>query len=743
MKYAFISVLFISLLAFAIVDTINPVPTTLEDFVLPGSQPGESGNLENPNKCDNCHGGYNSAVEPAHNWRGSMMSQAMRDPLFLASMTIANQDAPESGDLCIRCHSPKGWLEGRSTPTDGSALTTADREGVQCDFCHKLVKPTIPGINPYPGDPDYLAGTYEADSTYLSEIAAIPEVEANGMYIADDANVKRGPYTDPNANHQFYYSPFHKESAICGTCHDVSNPVYDAVRDASDHIIGYTPNTFNAAPSSSNPYDLFPVERTYSEWLMSDYNSPTGVYSPIFGGNLDFVASCQDCHMRDVTGPGCNKNGAPIRDDLPLHDMTGGNTFIPSLIEEVFPGETDPDAIQDGITRAMYMLTNAATVTLTVDEANQTANVHVVNETGHKLPSGYPEGRRIWINLKAWSATNMYYESGAYNFNTGVLTQDSAIKIYQIKPGISPDIAAVTNLSSGPSFHFVLNDTIFFDNRIPPRGFSNANFEAIQSPPVGYSYADGQYWDDTEYTLPFVPVGIEVTLYYQTVSKEYVEFLKNENTTDDWGQIMYDLWNDNGKSTPVAMNTVVWGTPGGLPIELVEFQANINDKGTVELLWETHSEVNSSHFVVQRSLNSSSWDNLATIKASGMSVRKKVYQYTDLSPDQGYNYYRIKLVDNDGIYRYTQVRSVQINASGITISPNPFSEQITLTGSGHNKNIKMFIFDTNNKLQGIVDLPKFSGVEQISLSSLTAGIYVIYIEENGQFIYSQKLIKTN
>ena len=45
----------------------------------PGTQPGEVGNLETPDKYDNCHGGYNRSVEPAFNWRGSMMANAGRD----------------------------------------------------------------------------------------------------------------------------------------------------------------------------------------------------------------------------------------------------------------------------------------------------------------------------------------------------------------------------------------------------------------------------------------------------------------------------------------------------------------------------------------------------------------------------------------------------------------------------------------------------------------------------------------
>ena len=97
------------------------VPTTLNDFFLPGSQPNQSGTFNSmPSNCG-CHGGYDLNVEPMYTWRGSMMSQAQRDPLYLASLTIANQDADFSGDLCIRCHSPRGWLGGRSVPTDGGS----------------------------------------------------------------------------------------------------------------------------------------------------------------------------------------------------------------------------------------------------------------------------------------------------------------------------------------------------------------------------------------------------------------------------------------------------------------------------------------------------------------------------------------------------------------------------------------------------------------------------------------------
>ena len=68
-----------------------------------------------------------------------------------------------------------------------------DRQGVQCDFCHKMVKPTPLGFNPFPGDEAYTStafgsGTYTADQNYLSQIIPIPGTSANGMYIADSKN---------------------------------------------------------------------------------------------------------------------------------------------------------------------------------------------------------------------------------------------------------------------------------------------------------------------------------------------------------------------------------------------------------------------------------------------------------------------------------------------------------------------------------------------------------------------------
>jgi hypothetical protein len=124
---------------------------------------------------------------------------------------------------------------------------------------------------------------------------------------------------------------------------------------------------------------------------------------------------------------------------------------------------------------------------------------------------------------------------------------------------MSQDVADIANANetgsytAGESFHFALNNMVIKDNRIPPRGFTNANFEAVQAAPVGYTYADGAFSDTTSYTLPEDTYRIEVKLLYQTVSKDYIEFLRDNNVTNTKGQDLYNLWSTHGKSNPVVM----------------------------------------------------------------------------------------------------------------------------------------------------------------------------------------------
>jgi hypothetical protein len=278
-----------------------------------------------------------------------MMANAGRDPIFWATVAIAEQDFAGSGDLCIRCHSTAGWHAGRSTPTDGSALTASDADGVDCDTCHKT---TNPNAKEHPGvmNPPYIANDGLGNGYYGS-----------GMLSLSGGNAKLGPYSDAAARHQFAQSKFHRDVNFCGSCHDVSNPAVGdlahnkGAQSTADPVVasGIPGSPVESKAAFNNfPYQYGVVERTFSEHysgalsktLVSSYGSlpadlKAGAIKAAFdtaGGNYKDGSpryfSCQTCHMRAVTGYGANKAGIPMRADLPLHDMTGGNYWMPDVI---------------------------------------------------------------------------------------------------------------------------------------------------------------------------------------------------------------------------------------------------------------------------------------------------------------------------------------------------------------------------------------------------------------------------
>ncbi len=637
------------------------VPT---DIQQPGTQPNEVSTLESPDKCDNCHGGYNTAVEPAHNWRGSMMAHAGRDPIFWATVAIAEQDFDGAGDLCIRCHSTGGWLAGRSTPTDGSGLAAGDSDGVECDFCHKM---TNPDNSEHAGvmNPPFRANQGAPNNDHLFDwdppFTGIEGYLGSGMGSIWGGSDKLGPYNDADARHQFMQSQFHRDRDFCGTCHDVSNPAVGDLAHNNGAQPTADPVTSSGIPGAAvdgkaafnnPPYAYGIVERTFSEYksaqisqtLVSDYPS---LPADLQGGALEAVYnaatqggttdgnyenppapryfSCQTCHLRPVTGTGANKRGVPVRDDLPLHDMTGGNYWMPEAIVyldgqsklRLGGGMTagQVTAMLDGALRAKQQLELAASLTV----ADNGSSVRIVNHTGHKLISGYPEGRRMWLNILWYDGNGaLLREDGGYG-EIGVTVNGVAVRslldldgtntrIYEAHMGLTREWAgqlidlgwptgmaltydrvtgAVTcelgqfaqGLCSGDpesheSFHFVLNNAVVEDNRIPPYGMSYDTARirnALPVPANQYGGAPGgtyDYFDDVALNPPAGAQSADIKLMYQPTSWEYIQFLSLANAGSnaflgDEGANLLEAWLNTGMAEPYVMASATWGDTGG------------------------------------------------------------------------------------------------------------------------------------------------------------------------------------
>lgn len=637
----------------------TPLPVKSDPLLfMPGSQPGDVQGMDQAGRCENCHSGYNAAVEPGSNWRGSMMAQSARDPLWLACLTVAAQDSiwalgnPNATDICIRCHSPGGWLGGRSDPTNTSALAGTDLDGVQCDFCHRMQDPLmVLGQPDVPAEAPGSLGaslaaqaqsqTY-ADLILLRLFSATPFLNASSFYptyyaggfpgyaetgggqyfVAQSAGPKWGPRPDTAARHQIHYSRFHKSRDFCHSCHDVSNPILQNLVAG----LGTSAGTEQFAAAS-----FFHVERTSSEFLLSAYGRGTGAATNAGFPGVAHAAKCQDCHMRDVSGRAANKTDVPVRADLALHDLTGGNTWISGILASADPnyaagydaynyrilsGQKYPGASIDvagisgsgaalarGQQRALEQLKMAATLS-EVGETASDVTIRIRNNTGHKLISGFPEGRRMFLSVKWYddkgaliSETNPYDPlvigrdglGNAVYGSGGTLSAPVERLIFETKMSSS-----ITEQSS--TFHFALADDRYKDNRIPPKGFDIASAaERIAQPRWGGADAPGYFtadeyaggYHDVTVNKPAGAMGYSAELYYQTTSKEYVEFLRDQvrgtgagltpklttpgedgnsayvaqsdpffSGLKGWGDAIWDLWLHNGGSAPVLMTAL-------------------------------------------------------------------------------------------------------------------------------------------------------------------------------------------
>ncbi len=657
--------------------TWAPLPVKDDPLVrMPGSQPTDGIRLEAPTRCMNCHAGYDRAVEPGFNWQGSMMAQSARDPLFWACLTVAAQDSiwaigrPNATDICLRCHMPQGWIEGRSDPTNGSLMTGADFDGVSCDACHRMFDPFYKGTytgtregNDWRNYWDEANATRTpsqpaADATYREDslraqviklfsgapfyvnnepFSALYTESGSGQYFLSIGSEKRGPFADATARHKMFYSRYHKSKYFCSTCHDVSNPVLANLLLQGQS--GALPTEVNSA------YAYFHVERTFSEFMASAYGKQGGApglgpfapdrFKTSYPNN--YIVKCQDCHMRDVTGKGGDKSNAVYRPSaehpnsgVPLHDMMGGNIWVTWLLASVVKGSANYDAtnarllgqgasvltldLRQGlglnasallaaVERGKTMLQSAASIQgMSYNPVTGALTFRVQNQTAHKLISGFPEGRRMFLNIKVYSGGTLVQEVNPYDYTVGTLkglpTDYSSSSprlapheryadalVYEMHP-----TSTLTN--EAKTFHFALATGRYKDNRIPPKGFDITEAIKRQCEPVvggnpapdyftSAEYAGG--YDEVSLTVPAGADRIVVTLFYQVTSREYVEFLRDEikgtgrltlpasayvvqkdpffSKLKAWGDTIWQLWDRNKNvpgAAPFPMTQAVW-----------------------------------------------------------------------------------------------------------------------------------------------------------------------------------------
>jgi len=266
----------------------------------------------------------------------------------------------------------------------------------------------------------------------------------------------------------------------------------------------------------------------------------------------------------------------------------------------------DPNLLLETVSLSGRMLQNSISMTnANYNLASTEFTLRLQNHTGHKLISGYPEGRRMFLNIKAYANNELIYEINPYDYTVGTLKGLDAD--YSINSPALNDWEAYRDdlvyevhqssdlLGVDETFHMALATRRYKDNRIPPRGFRMDEASARLCEPVWHGTSDTNYftaaecaggYDEVTVSLPSGTERIEAVLYYQTTSREFIEFLRDEINGDGgsltspgaggdpaylaqtdpffsgmaaWGDTIWQLWEHN-KDLPGAAPVMMTNT---------------------------------------------------------------------------------------------------------------------------------------------------------------------------------------
>ena len=470
-------------------------------------------------------------------WKGSMMANSARDPLWRAAVSAEVATNPgleaEIEATCMRCHAPALSVDARSRGTEPTMADLAvtdepgalGRDGVTCTVCHQI-------------EPEGLG----------------QEATFSGAFdLGTDARMY-GPHDDPfgmpmtqHTPHEPAVGPHILQSEVCANCHELATHTLDS----------------SGAPTGG----VFQEQSTYREWLVSDYASSQ---------------SCQDCHMPKIAATEIATN--PHGGDFPAigprypygrHVLVGGNTLMPRVFAE-FSEVLQPDATHEALEaveeRARDMLSQSASLSLSGSRVGDevTVDIHVLNLAGHKLPSGIPT-RRAWLEIEVLDASGARLLHSGATDDQGRLIDRTGVALPSeelggpVRPHVSEvrtdtDVvvyeALLEDADGHPTWRLLRAARFAKDNRLLPAGFDASAPDASVVLPVGVE-ADPDFGPGSDRVALVLnsadTVEVAVRLRYQTLAPRFAQELYAVATPEALGlQVMVEAVGNLPETLAVA-----------------------------------------------------------------------------------------------------------------------------------------------------------------------------------------------
>ena len=219
----------------------------------------------------------------------------------------------------------------------------------------------------------------------------------------------------------------------------------------------------------------------------------------------------------------------------------------------------------------------------------------------------------------------------------------------------------------------------------------------------------------------------------------------NDTISDDPTPTYDGIWffvPDGSDTTVIYLDQVTWNPDGELPVELVSFNASV-DKNTINLRWITSTELNNSGFEVERRTANSSYKKIAFVQGKGTTTQSNGYTYSDVVNQTGIYIYRLKQVDLDGTFEYSNEIMVNVIALPDQYAlaqnyPNPFnpttSIEYVIPQAGF---VNLSVFNLlGESVAELVNEIMESGNHTIvfDASRLSSGTYIYTLSVNGNVV---------
>lgn len=362
--------------------------------------------------------------------------------------------------------------------------------------------------------------------------------------------------------------------------------------------------------------------------------------------------------------------------------------------------------------------------------------------------------------------------------NQGVLTLCNPSCV-AVTAGMVIATTDVTNLRFAPATGFEGNAVFDYNSRdnigktsniatytipvtgAPPRSANVTNAALLGTAnSTAISSLSGTDPDGTviNYTLTSLPAATSGVLFYcntgcvpatnglviAAADANKLQFDPADGFRGAFSSFNYIATDNSGKTSNTATFTIPLVNSAVLPVTLLEFKGAL-DNGTTKMSWTTADESNSAYFVVEHSTDGTTFNSIGQVTAAGNSSTIQHYSLVHLNPVT-LNYYRLKLVDADGHFKYSQVIIIRINGSKVMAQafPSPFSNKINVVINANSKqSTRMSLLDMAGRevYQQIVTVDKGTNSLTIQdLDKLGKGIYMLRIS-NDEITTSLRLLK--